>query len=322
MSKSSSPPSLLLTGAGGYLGLETVRSLSAIRDQFRRIIALDVREIEEPLRCPGVEYVVCDVRSHDLADVIREGEVDSVVHLASIVTPGKRSDRAFEFSVDVLGTKNVLECCVASGVRHIVVTSSGAAYGYHPDNPEPLREDHPLRGNPEIAYADHKRLVEEMLAEYRESYPELKQLVFRPGTILGERTSNQITNLFEKRIVMGLRGTSTPFVFIWDHDVVACIIKGVLEQRSGIYNLAGDGTLTLREIAQRLHKPYLPLPAGLVRAALRVMKSLGLTRYGPEQVDFLRYRPVLANDRLKAEFGYVPRKTTAEAFEMYASARR
>ena len=42
-----------------------------------------------------------------------------------------------------------------------------------------------------------------------------------------------------------------------------------------------------------------------------------LTQYGPEQVDFLRYRPVLVNRRLKEEFGYVPRKTSAEVFEFW-----
>jgi hypothetical protein len=37
-------------------------------------------------------------------------------------------------------------------------------------------------------------------------YPQLKQIVFRPGTILGENVSNQITNLFEKKIVLGIKG--------------------------------------------------------------------------------------------------------------------
>ena len=48
------------------------------------------------------------------------------------------------------------------------------------------------------------------------------------------------------------------------------------------------------------------LPAWLLQAALALLKPLGLTQYGPEQVNFLRYRPVLANRRLKESFGYVP----------------
>ena len=66
----------------------------------------------------------------------------------------RKSNREFEYSVDVLGTKNVLEACVATGVGRIVVTSSGAAYGYYADNPPAIAEDWPLRGNPAFAYAD------------------------------------------------------------------------------------------------------------------------------------------------------------------------
>ena len=110
--------------------------------------------------------------------------------------PGR--DHDLEYLVDVDGSRNVLEACVATGVRRVVVSSSGAAYGYHPDSPEWLRESDPLRGNDEFPYARHKRLVEEMLADYRTSHPELAQVVFRIGTILGPTVRNQITNIFAK----------------------------------------------------------------------------------------------------------------------------
>ena len=136
--------------------------------------------------------------------------IDTVVHLAAIVTPGGKSSRELEYAVDVIGTRNVLEACVACGVQQIIVTSSGAAYGYHADNPEWLTEDHPLRGNEAFAYSHHKRLVEEMLAEYRRKHPSLRQVVFRVGTILGETTRNQITALFDKPRLLALRGSRSP----------------------------------------------------------------------------------------------------------------
>ena len=61
--------------------------------------------------------------------------------------------------------------------------------------------------------------------------------------------------------------------------------------------------------------------AWLLHTALAVLKPLGLTQYGPEQLDFLRYRPVLLNTRLKEVFGYTPRYTSAEVFELYRQAR-
>jgi UDP-glucose 4-epimerase len=63
------------------------------------------------------------------------------------------------------------------------------------------------------------------------------------------------------------------------------------------------------------------LPAWLLHAALAVLKPLGLTQYGPEQLDFLRYRPVLLNARLKSVFGYTPQSSSAEVLDLYWQAR-
>ncbi|NUM54748.1 MAG: SDR family oxidoreductase [Candidatus Hydrogenedentes bacterium] len=317
----SGQPSVLVTGACGYLGSETIKELARRRSSFSAIVALDIRETPAGQRCAGVTYVATDVRESTIETVLRDNRIHTVVHLASIVTPGKKSNREFERSVDVLGTRNIVECCLRADVKHIIVASSGAAYGYYADNPLPLREDDALRGNPEFSYSDHKRQVEEMLASYRRSNPDLKQLILRPGTILGATTTNQITALFERSAILGVAGASTPFVFIWDQDVVACIVKGIAEQREGIYNLAGDGTVTMKEIAAMLHKRYISVPPVLLTMALRLLKSFGLSQYGPEQVNFLRYRPVLANDRLKHEFGYTPQKTSRETFEFYARSK-
>jgi UDP-glucose 4-epimerase len=54
---------------------------------------------------------------------------------------------------------------------------------------------------------------------------------------------------------------------------------------------------------------------------LFIGQRLGISRYGPEQLDFLRYRPVLLNTALKTRFGYTPQKTSAQAFEAFVAAR-
>lgn len=311
---------VLVTGAAGYLGSTLVASLSeraARAGDPACIVATDVRDVPAAQRRPGVEYVKLDVREPGLAAVLAEHRIDTLVHLAAIVTPGPRSNRELEYSVDVLGTRNVLDACVASGVRRIVVTSSGAAYGYHADNPEWLTEDDPVRGNEAFAYSHHKRLVEEMLAEYRRTHPALEQVVLRVGTILGETTRNQITALFERPRLIAIRGSKSPFVFIWDRDVAGAIEHAIFGGPAGIYNVAGDGALSIQEIAARLGKRCITIPPGVLRAVLAVLHPLRLSQYGPEQVDFLRYRPVLDNRRLKEVFGYVPQLTSAEVFELF-----
>ena len=151
---------------------------------------------------------------------------------------------------------------------------------------------------------------------YRREHPELRQVVFRVGTILGETTRNQITALFDKPRLIALRGARSPFVFIWDQDVVGAIEHALRTGAAGIYNVAGDGALSIQEIASRLGKRCLTLPPSVLRAVLAMLHPLGLTRYGPEQVDFLRYRPVLDNRRLKEELGYVPRKTSSGSLRL------
>lgn len=308
---------VLVTGAAGFLGQGLIAQLARQGD-CDAVVAVDVREVPEAQRLNGITYLAQDVRDPALAYTVAEHRIDTVVHLAAIVTPGKDANRAFEYSVDVEGTRNVLQACVAHGVQHIVVSSSGAAYGYHADNPAWLTEDMPLRGNESFAYSHHKRLVEEMLVQYRQTHPQLQQTVLRIGTILGERVNNQITALFEKPRLLAVQGSDSPFVFIWDEDVTGAIVHALSGQApSGCFNLAGDGALTIFEIAQRLNKTTRVLPAWLLKAALWLGSHLGISRYGPEQLNFLRYRPVLLNTALKAQFGYTPVKTSAQAFEAY-----
>jgi UDP-glucose 4-epimerase len=309
---------VLVTGSAGYLGSQVVAELAARQDIA--CVALDVREPGR--RLDGVAYEIADIRAPEVDAIVARHTPQMVVHLASIVTPGKKSNREFEYSVDVEGTRNLLEACVRHRVGRVIVSSSGAAYGYHADNPEWLSESDPVRGNRSFAYSWHKRLVEEMLADYRVRQPQLEQVIFRIGTILGATVHNQITDLFEKPRLIAIRGSASPFVFIHDQDVVAAIVRGVDSPVTGIFNVAGDGKLDIDEIAARLGKRCVVLPAGLLQAALWLLKKLGMTQYGPEQIDFLRYRPVLANRRLKEEFGYVPKLTSAEVFELWRQSRQ
>ena len=311
------PACVLVTGSSGYLGSQVVAALAARGDVD--VVALDLREPAQ--RLPGVNYESADIRAPEVDAIVGRHKPRVVVHLASIVTPGKKSNREFEFSVDVGGTRNLLEACLTHGVRRIIVSSSGAAYGYHADNPEWLTETDAIRGNQSFAYSWHKRLVEEMLAEYRAAQPQLEQIVFRIGTILGATVHNQITDLFEKPRLIAIRGSDSPFVFIHDQDVVGAIVQGVDSPVTGIFNVAGDGKLSIFEIAGRLGKRCVVLPPGLLRGALWWLKLFGLTQYGPEQIDFLRYRPVLDNRRLKEVFGYTPNRTSAEVFELWRNSR-
>jgi UDP-glucose 4-epimerase len=310
---------VLITGAAGFVGAQVTRALAA--DDDVQVIATDLRPVARRDRVEGVRYRELDICGGRMGPLFAELAVDVVVHLAAIVTPGPDTTRALQRRVDVDGTRAVLDACLEAGVKKVVYTSSGAAYGYHGDAPALLHEDDPLRGNEVFAYSSHKREVEEMMARYREEHPQLKQLIFRVSSVLGPEVNNQITAMFERPVVLGLKGADTPFCFIEASDVAACIVQGARGEGHGIFNLAGDGAMTLKEIAQQMGRPYVALPERLVQGALRALQRFDVAPYGPEQTLFLKHRPVLDNTRLKKEFGYRPRRTSREVFAAYRRSR-
>ncbi|WP_444904614.1 SDR family oxidoreductase [Microbulbifer sp. CnH-101-E] len=298
---------VLITGAAGYIGHQLGEQLS----KTFPVIGVDIRT--RAARFPVLARDICD---KDLGQFIQAESITHVIHLASVMAAGR--DHAAEYRIDVEGTRNILEACLYAGVEHITVTSSGAAYGYYPDNPPRLEEHHPLRGNPEFGYSNNKRKVEELLAEYRERYPYLKQLVFRVSSVLGAKTNNKISALFSRKVLLDPGGHNSPFVFIWDQDVIRALTFGVSTGASGIFNLTGDGSLSPREIAQTLSKPLVRPPVWLIKAVLWLGYSLYLTDTHPDHVAFLQYRPVLDNRRLKEELGFIPEKTSREVFRLFA----
>ncbi len=317
---------LLVTGAAGFLGSQLLRALIDGADtshDISPIVATDIRALPADIaEHASVEFRRADIRDEAaVVALFEEFAPSAVVHLAAMVTPPPGDHRDLQYEVDVLGTRNVIAGCLAAGTEQFVYTSSGATYGYHPDNPVPLREDDPLRGNEVFAYAHHKRIVEQDLAAARRQHPQLDQLIFRVSTVLGPSTDNQITSLFEQPVVTGIRGANSPFCIISDNDVVGALLHGIETGKSGIYNLTGDGVLTLEEIAERMDARYLALPEFAVRGALAGLSTLGASPYGPEQILFLKHRPVLDNTKLVEDFGYAPRDTTEEAFERYRKAQ-
>jgi UDP-glucose 4-epimerase len=317
------PPSrrVYVTGGNGFLGSSVVAGLAAqLGAGVELVVSGDLREPRTPV--DGVVYETADVtQANDLLEQFQRHKINTVVHLAAIVNPGRDLSREDEFRVDVEGTRNVLAACFATGVARIVVSSSGAAYGYHHDNPEWLVETNAIRGNESFSYSHHKRLVELMLEEARVWHPELEQVIFRISTILGETVDNQITALFQAKRLLRVAGSESPFVFAWDQDVVGAMVRAATDGPPGIFNLTGDGSLTVRELARIMGKKTITLQPWMLKLVLWAGRAVGATAHGSEQAKFLQFRPVLLNTKLKEEFGYTPKYTSRQAFEAWLASR-
>ncbi|TGM69338.1 NAD-dependent epimerase/dehydratase family protein [Leptospira levettii] len=312
---------VLVTGGAGYIGSTLIQHLLNTYPNWQ-ILATDIKPMSNSPVSTQFEFQILDISDRNsVVDLIQDWKPNSIVHLASILNPPPGMSEETQWKIDVQGTKNVLDGAAYARTEQVIITSSGAAYGYHKENKEWIEETDPIRGHSAFVYSKHKREVEELLTEYRSIFPQLKQLILRPGTILGKTVNNLITDMFQKPFVMGILGHKSPFVFIWDEDVIQIITKGIAEKKEGKFNLAGDGALSLKVISKMIRKPYVPIPAFLLQSLLWVLRKLRLTQYGPDQIDFLRYRPVLSNTKLKTVFGYIPKYNSKETFFMYLKAK-
>ena len=316
---------ILITGTSGYVGTQIIEKLKSKhyphKSEIGKVVALDVRD--NGVRVEGVKYYFEDIRNLEkMKEIFKENDINTVMHMAAILSPSEKVPLEMMYEINVDGTRNLLKCSKLNSVERFITASSGAAYGYHADNSEWLSEDtDKIRGNLEFPYAFHKRLNEEDLEIYKDLMPEMKQFVFRIGAVLGVNVNNLITDLFKKKVVTGIKGSDAPFVFIWDEDLVGILLEAITSLKPGQYNVAGDGAVNLPDIAKRLNKTYIPLPSKFVEKVLVFLKGTGLSQYGPEQVKFLKYRPVLDNKKLKEVYGYIPKKTSIEVFNYYLENR-
>jgi UDP-glucose 4-epimerase len=142
---------IAITGIGGYFGQKILLELSK-ENIAEKIIGVDIREPQ--LKIKNFTFYNCDIRNPDLSKHFKQNRIDTVLHLAFIVKPIHDQDRAYDININ--GTKNVLQACKKASVKKVIVTSSGAVYGAHPDNPEFLTEDVAVRPNHDYYYCLHK----------------------------------------------------------------------------------------------------------------------------------------------------------------------
>ena len=87
--------------------------------------------------------------------------------------------------------------------------------------------------------------------------------------MLGTGLENQITQLFHRPRLIAVKGSDSPFVFIWTRDLARVLVRAAGEGPAGIYNVCGDGALSVHELAQALGKPVMALPAWALKDSAR-----------------------------------------------------
>jgi UDP-glucose 4-epimerase len=312
-----------VTGAGGLLGRALVAALAdpdvalgLSGGPLSRLVALDVLSEEAlsarlaPAAHPMLVPLRRDVRDADLAAAL--AGVDVLVHLAFQMDPIR--DTAAMREVNVEGTRNVMEAARAAGVRRVVYLSSVVAYGAHPDNPVPLDESRPLRGNAGFPYAEHKRDVEAWLWPWHAGtagdVPALT--VLRSAAVFGPGVQNFLSRVLELPLLPIDPATLPPLQFVHLDDVVGAIVHALRTPLDGAFNVAPDGWLAPDDVLRLTGMRTVPLPVERTRAVLAVAERLGVGELPPAALDLFLHPWVLSNERLRAT-GWAPRRTNEEA---------
>ena len=308
----------VVTGGSGYIGSRLVDHLVE-RDDTERVVIADVR----PPRAfrPKAEYQHLDVRDRGRAEeILRREQPDAVVHLAFVLDP-IHDERAM-YEIDVHGTATVLDAAAAAGTAHVLVTSSATAYGAFPDNPVPLTEEHPVRGVPDFEYARDKAEIDRLCQLWALQNPERTMTIVRPCIVFGPTAENFIVRLWTKQPFQAdFGGPDVPIQLVHENDLVEAL-TGLLDGRhAGAFNIAGDGTMTLRECADVIGLKRRRVPLSLYWRLASLLWLLRLSETPPGNLHFAIHPWVISNEKVKRTLGWQPRHTTRETFEITMRAR-
>jgi UDP-glucose 4-epimerase len=162
---------LVLIGGAGLIGSHTVDHL--IKEDVKEILIYDnmvrgsLENLQDSLKDPRVKVydVGGDILQTDILQSALEG-ADGVFHFAALWLLQCHEYPRSAFDVNVRGTFNVMEACVAKGVNRLVSSSSASVYGDAVR--EPMDEDHPF--NSKNFYGATKIASEAMLRAFHHRY--------------------------------------------------------------------------------------------------------------------------------------------------------
>lgn len=305
---------IAITGVGGLIGHRLVDALST-RDDVTRLIGID-RIVPEGTTSAKLVVRCADVRDPDLASTLATADV--LVHLAFRIDP--MHDEQAMRSINVDGTRNVLTAAREAGIEHVVYLSSAVAYGAHPDNPMPLTEDSPIRGTPELSYAEHKRDVEHWLEEWiTDAGPTVT--VLRPAIVLGPGVDNVISRMLESPRITLVKGHKPPLQFVHLDDLVAAIVHAIDHRLVGAYNVSAEGWLSLDEVTAIVGRRTVEVPEEVAYSSAERLWKLGIGEQPPGLVRHVMYPFVLDPARLIAT-GWQPTISNRDALDEFAAEHR
>lgn len=311
---------VLVTGASGLVGASLVRTLLAQSRDVRALVHTDLRA----LASLEVETVQADVRDREALERAMRG-VEVVYHLAGSISLAMDSEREME-AINVLGTRNVVDACLHSGVRRLVHFSS-----IHSLRQEPL--DQPVDENRPLVDTDCSPAALAHIPPYDRSKAQgervvqagitrgLDAVILQPTAMLGpydfkpSYLGQALIQLAGGRIPALVRGG---FDWVDVRDVVAGALRAEQAAPSGARYLLSGHWHTVREVAELgasvtgRAAPRFTVPLGLADAFAPLMLLLARFNgshpiYTRVTLRALRSNQQVSHARAAQELGYIAR---------------
>ena len=310
--------SVLIIGIAGGLAKITA-GLLIKRYPHLKIVGVDARKTSHLFPSKNIEiHQIPYTRSH-FEKLFREYKFDVLIHLGRMghASAIPKFDLAKRLDLNVMGTNRVLELSLKFKIKKVLILSTFHVYGAYSDNPTYIEEEAPLRAD--LLHPELRDVVEmDQLATnwMYKNQGDQETVVLRPCNIVGPQIKNTIGHYLKSPYSFIPIDFNPMFQFIHEFDMANVIIMSLEKIKSGVFNVAPDEVISLKEAKKHTKNPGIKAPLFLVGPALSLLGNpLGLPTY---LVDYLKFSCILDNSKIKktlGEFSFL-RYKSKDALEM------
>jgi UDP-glucose 4-epimerase len=317
------PKVVLVTGACRFLGGYLIARL-AQNPSIDHVIAVDaVAPSKDLLRRMGrAEFVRADIRNPFIAKVIRNGDVDTVVHAAAASYAPRSGGKAALKELNVMGAIQLVAACQkAPSVRRVVVKSTSEVYGSSAFDPVLFTEDSSSRRPPGDGFARDSIDIEGYARGLARRRPDISLTILRLANMIGPAMDTALSRYLAGPVVPTIVGHDARLQLLHEQDALGVLERATVSGRSGTFNVGASGIIMMSQAIRRAGRVALPVPRFGLWAVDSLRRATRYTELDREQLDYLSYGRVMDTARMRNELGYNPKWTTTEAFDDYVRGR-
>lgn len=317
------PKVVLVTGACRFLGGYLTARL-AQNPLINRVVAVDaVAPSKDMVRRMGrAEFVRADIRNPFITKVIRNGDVDTVVHAAAAsYAPGSGGGAALK-ELNVMGAMQLFAACQkAPTVRRVVLKSTSEVYGSSARDPVMFAEESVSRRPLGGGFAKDSLDIEGYARGLGRRRPDIAVTILRLANMIGPAMETTLSRYLAGPLVPTVIGRDARLQLLHEQDALGALERATMAGKGGTFNIGASGIIMLSQAIRRSGRIPLPIPGFGLWAIDSLRRANRYSELNREQLDYLSYGRVMDTARMRADLGYVPKWTTVEAFDDYVRGR-